>query len=126
MRALRSLWVLLALMVTFALPLLSLQHVAVAWAQAETVAVEVGAGGFSSQEVTVPAGTTVVWTNRGSSLESVVADDGSFDSFRLDPGEQFSFTFTAPGEFTYTSTFGSGATGTVIVTAAAAAATAIP
>ncbi len=123
MRAMRSVWVLLALVVTLALPLASLQHVAVARAQEETVAVEVGADGFSPQEVTAAAGTTVVWTNSGSSLESVAADDGSFDSFRLDPGEQFSFTFTTPGEFSYASTVGSGATGTVIVTEAAASET---
>ncbi len=128
MRALRSVWVLLALVVTLALPLVSLQQVAVAWAQAGSVAVEVGVDGFSPQKVTVPAGTTVVWTNSGSGLESVVADDGSFDSFRLDPGEQFSFTFKTAGEFTYSSTFGSGATGTVIVTDAATGAnpTAVP
>jgi plastocyanin len=119
MRALRSLWVLLALVVTLALPIASLQHVAIAWAQEETVTVEVGADGFTPQDVTIPAGTTVVWTNSGPSLESVVADDGSFDSFRLDPGEQFSFTFTTPGEFPYSSTFGSGAAGMVIVTEAA-------
>jgi plastocyanin len=119
----RSLWVLLTLVVTLALPLMSLQAASVVRAQEETVTVEVGVDGFSPQEVTVPAGTTVVWTNGGSSLESVVADDGSFDSFRLDPGEQFTFTFTEPGEVTYSSTFGSGATGTVIVTEAAASAT---
>jgi plastocyanin len=123
MRALRSLWVLLALVVTLALPLVSLQGASVVQAQEATVAVEVGPGGFSPQEVTVPAGTSIVWTNRGAGLESVVADDGSFDSFRLDPGEQFSFTFTAPGEFSYSSTFGSGATGTVIVTEEVASAT---
>lgn len=123
MRAMRSLWVFLALVVTFALPLVSLQAASVVRAQEETVAVEVGAGGFSPQEVSVPAGATVIWTNTGSSLESVVADDGSFDSFRLDPGEQFSFTFTTPGEFTYSSTFGSGATGTITVTEAAVAET---
>ena len=116
MRAMRSVWVLLALVVTLALPLISLQGVSVAWAQGATVSVEVGADGFSPSEVTVAAGTTVAWTNSGSGLESVVADDGSFDSFRLDPGEQFSFTFDTPGEFPYSSTFGSGATGTVIVT----------
>ncbi|MCA9879265.1 MAG: cupredoxin domain-containing protein [Thermomicrobiales bacterium] len=128
MHALRSVRVVLALVATLALPLALLQHVAVVLAQAETVTVEVGADGFSPQEVTVPAGTTVVWTNSGASLESVVADDGSFDSFRLDPGEQFSFTFDTPGEFTYSSTFGSGATGTVIVTGAdsASSPTAVP
>lgn len=120
MRAMRSVWLFVALVVTLALPLASLQGASVVRAQEESVSVEVGADGFSPQEVTVPAGTTVVWTNRGSSLESVVADDGSFDSFRLDPGEQFSFTFATPGEFTYSSTFGSGATGSVIVTDAAA------
>jgi plastocyanin len=80
MRALRSVWVLLALVVTLALPLVSLQQVAVAWAQAGSVAVEVGASGFSPQEVTVPAGTTVDWTNSGSSLESVVASSSALPS----------------------------------------------
>lgn len=123
MRATRSVWVLAALVATLALPLVSLQQVAVAWAQAGSVTVEVSADGFSPSEVSVPAGTTVVWTNSGSSLQSVVADDGAFDSFRLDPGEQFSFTFESPGEFSYSSTFGSGATGTVLVTEAETGAT---
>jgi plastocyanin len=123
MRAMRSLWVFLALAVTLAMPLLSLQQTFMARAQEATVNVDVGADGFSPQDITVPAGTTVVWTNTGTGLESVVADDGSFDSFRLDPGEEFSFTFDTPGEFPYSSTFGSGASGTIIVTAAAASET---
>lgn len=123
MRALRSVWVTLTLVVTLALPLVPLAYAPAAGAQEETVAVDVGANGFSPSEVTVTAGTTVVWTNTGSTLQSVVADDGTFDSFRLDPGEQFSFTFTAPGEFPYASTFGSGPTGTVTVTGAAASET---
>ncbi|MCA9878087.1 MAG: cupredoxin domain-containing protein [Thermomicrobiales bacterium] len=123
MRALRSVWVTLALVGTLVLPLVPLASAPAARAQEETVAVDVGADGFSPPEVTVAAGGTVVWTNTGTTLQSVVADDGSFDSFRLDPGEQFSFTFTAPGEFPYASTFGSGAIGTVIVTGEAASET---
>lgn len=116
MRATRSLWVFLALVVTLALPLLSLQAASDVQAQEETVAVDVSADGFSPQEITVPVGTTVVWTNTGNTFESVVADDGSFADYRLDPGEEFGFTFTTPGEFSYSSTFESEATGMVIVT----------
>src|SRR5687768_8704241 len=37
---------------------------------------------FEPAAVTVPAGTTVTWTNTGSRPHTVTADDGSFDSGR--------------------------------------------
>src|SRR5687767_7478951 len=56
---------------------------------------------FEPATITVPAGASVTWTNSGSRPHTVTADDGSFDSGRLDPGEQFSQTFDQPGTFTY-------------------------
>src|SRR5215213_4140216 len=56
---------------------------------------------FEPGTITVPVGATVTWTNTGSRSHTVTADDGSFDSGRLDPGEQFSQTFDKPGTFTY-------------------------
>ena len=47
---------------------------------------------FDPAALTVPAGATVTWTNAGNRPHTVTADDGSFDSGRLDPGEQFSQT----------------------------------
>jgi plastocyanin len=56
---------------------------------------------FEPAALTVPVGATVTWTNDGSRPHTVTADDGSFDSGRLDPGEQFRQTFDQPGTFSY-------------------------
>ena len=69
--------------------------------QDAAVAVQVVDFAFEPGTLTVPAGATVTWTNAGSRPHTVTADDGSFDSGRLDPGEQFSQTFDQPGTFTY-------------------------
>jgi hypothetical protein len=58
----------------------------------------------------------VTWTNAGSRQHTVTADDGSFDSGRLDPGEQFSQTFDQPGTFTYFCGFHPEMQGSVVVT----------
>src|ERR671912_2918648 len=71
---------------------------------------------FEPATVTVPAGATVTWTNAGSRPHTVTADDGSFDSGRLDPGEQFSQTFDQPGTFTYFCGFHPEMQGSVVVT----------
>src|ERR671912_3045573 len=71
---------------------------------------------FEPATVTVPAGATVTWTNAGSRPHTVTADDGSFDSGRLDPGEQFSQTFDQPGTFTYFCGFHPEMLGSVVVT----------
>ncbi len=46
-------------------------------------------------------GTTVRWVNDDAFAHSVVADDGSFVSDRIEPGEWFEFTFESAGEFAY-------------------------
>jgi plastocyanin len=56
---------------------------------------------FNPKTLTVAAGTTVTWTNNDSLTHTVTADDGSFDSANLRPGQQFSYTFTTPGTYTY-------------------------
>src|SRR5689334_2484604 len=40
---------------------------------------------FQPQTITVPAGTTITWTNNGTVPHTVTADDGSFDSGTLQP-----------------------------------------
>jgi plastocyanin len=71
---------------------------------------------FEPGTVSVPAGATVTWTNNGSRPHTVTADDGSFDSGRLDPGEQFSQTFDQPGTFAYHCGFHPEMQGAVVVT----------
>lgn len=57
---------------------------------------------FSPSNVTVTAGTRVVWTNVDpSNQHTVTSDGGLFDSGILAPGESFTFTFTAPGTYSY-------------------------
>jgi plastocyanin len=71
---------------------------------------------FEPGTVTVAVGSTVTWTNTGSRPHTVTADDGSFDSGRLDPGEQFSQVFDQPGTFSYFCGFHPDMQGSIVVT----------
>ena len=57
---------------------------------------------FTPPVLTVPAGTTVVWTNGDDSPHTLLAADKSFRSAALDTGDKFSYTFAAPGAYHYT------------------------
>jgi plastocyanin len=80
-----------------------------------TVEVQVVDFAFEPAMVMIDPGTTVTWTNAGDRPHTVTADDGSFDSGRLDPGEQFSFTFDQPGTFAYVCGFHPEMQGSVMV-----------
>jgi plastocyanin len=56
---------------------------------------------FDAAQVTVPAGTSVTWTNDGQAPHSATAVDGSFDTGLYDGGESESITFDTPGTFAY-------------------------
>jgi plastocyanin len=56
---------------------------------------------FGPATITVPAGTSVTWTNNDDDAHSVVADDKAFRSAPLDTGESYSFTFATPGAYAY-------------------------
>ena len=57
---------------------------------------------YSVNVLEVEVGTTVTWTNQDSGImHSVTAADGTFDSGLLAEGEDFSYTFTEPGEYEY-------------------------
>ncbi|MDE3088982.1 MAG: cupredoxin domain-containing protein [Chloroflexota bacterium] len=56
---------------------------------------------FDPQALTVRVGDTVTWTNMGSLVHTVTADDGSFDSGNLNPGDSWSFTFVKAGTFAF-------------------------
>ena len=56
---------------------------------------------FDPAEITVPAGTTVAWLNKGKEEHTVTADDKSFDSGMKRPGASWQRVFPRPGRFTY-------------------------
>jgi plastocyanin len=53
---------------------------------------------YQPGRLTVRAGSTVTWVNRGTNVHTVSAQDASFDSGPIGPGESFTFTFSRPGE----------------------------
>ncbi len=67
---------------------------------AET-AIKIDNFSFTPATVTIPAGTTVRWTNRDDIPHTVVSDDKIFKSKALDTDEQFTYTFTKPGTYSY-------------------------
>ncbi|MFT4710488.1 MAG: plastocyanin [Planctomycetota bacterium] len=86
------------------------------------VAVNAQSLAFSPQNLTVPAGTTVTWTNNdGAAAHTVTSTspDYGFDSGLFGPGQTFSRTFVRPGIYTYICIphVGFGMVGSVTVTA---------
>ena len=70
---------------------------------------------FSPAVITVPAGTSVRWTNRDDIPHTVVSDDKLFKSNALDTDEQFSYTFNKPGTYSYFCSIHPIMTGKVVV-----------
>lgn len=68
---------------------------------------------FSPATLTVPAGTTVIWTNNDTVDHSVNA--ATFNSQVLHPGDTFSYTFTQAGTYPYTCGIHPNMTGQIIV-----------
>jgi plastocyanin len=70
---------------------------------------------FGPQEITVPVGTTITWTNRDDIPHTIVSTDGVFKSKARDTDEKFSYTFTNPGTYTYFCSLHPKMTGRIIV-----------
>ena len=80
---------------------------------------------FQPMDLTVPLGSTVVWTNTGNNPHTTTSGNGSngtpnglWDSGIANPGGSFSYTFDAPGLYTYYCTihWAVGMVGTITVT----------
>jgi plastocyanin len=59
--------------------------------------------GYDPLNATVVMGVnnTVTWTNNDGTIHTVTANDGSFDSGYLSPGDSFTHTFTKAGVYEY-------------------------
>lgn len=58
---------------------------------------------FAPASLTIPAGTTVVWTNKDTAPHTVTVSSGpvKFSSPNLQQGDTFTYTFTQPGTYSY-------------------------
>lgn len=56
---------------------------------------------FSPALLTVPAGTTVTWTNNEAIAHTVTSNTGLFDSGIFNRGDTYSFTFNDKGIYEY-------------------------
>ena len=72
---------------------------------------------FTPAEVTVAAGEVVTWSNDAGQGHTATADDGSFDSAEIGPGDRFVTVFAEAGVYAYHCTIHPRMTGRVIVEA---------
>jgi plastocyanin len=84
-------------------------------ATAATSTVQIVRTGFVPATTTIENGDTVTWHNADSRSHQVVADNGSFVSPELAPGENYSFTFKASGTYRYRDVFDTRERGTITV-----------
>jgi len=75
---------------------------------------------FIPSQLTIPAGTTVIWVNDEQAKHTVSADDGSFDSSDQELGVRYTDTFAEPGTYRYFCRYhgdvgGVGMAGTIVV-----------
>src|SRR5829696_3170884 len=63
--------------------------------------VNIGDNFFDPPQSAVEPGSTITWTNNGDEPHTVTADDGSFDSERLNPGDSYTVAFGGQGTVTY-------------------------
>ena len=71
---------------------------------------------FTPKELTVKAGTTIVFRNRDDIPHSVVGSKGEFHSKALDTGDSFSFTFAKAGSYAYSCGLHPRMQGRIVVT----------
>jgi plastocyanin len=74
-----------------------------------------GAKAFGTGPMTVPAGTTVTWTNTDSLPHTSTSDGGTWDSGTIAPGKSFSAVLSKTGTFQYHCTIHPGMLGTITV-----------
>jgi plastocyanin len=70
---------------------------------------------FSPAEVTIPAGSTVVWVNRDDVPHTVVSNTKTFSSKALDTDDQYSHVFATAGTYPYYCSVHPHMTGQIIV-----------
>ncbi len=101
----------LALIVAFVL------HSRTATGQAAQPAAEIRVDNFTftPETLTVPANSTVTWTNKDDVPHVIASTDGLFRSKGLDTDDHYSFKFTKPGTYNYFCSIHPKMTGKIVV-----------
>jgi len=99
------------------LPLFVLALAAASPAGADDHQANVTASGFVPLNLKIPNGDRIVWRNNDKVNHQIVADDGSFSSAVLKPGESYAHVFVDPGTYRYHDGTKPTEKGTVDVTA---------
>ncbi|HEY8693745.1 MAG TPA: cupredoxin family copper-binding protein, partial [Chloroflexota bacterium] len=71
---------------------------------------------FKPAAITIPAGTTVTWTNKDIEQHTVTARDKAFNSDVVNNDKTFAYTFSKAGSFEYFCLIHPHMVGTVVVT----------
>ena len=79
-----------------------------------SVVVDISSFAYGPNDLTVPLGTSVTWTNHDPAPHT--ATGGSFDSGTLSTGDSAQVSFTTPGEFAYICSIHPSMTGRIVVT----------
>jgi plastocyanin len=86
-------------------------------ARADETQVKIDNFTFNPQQITVKAGTTVLWINGDDIPHTVTSKTMAFRSKALDTDDKFSFTFATPGKYDYFCSLHPHMTGTIVVEA---------
>ena len=70
---------------------------------------------FAPDDLNVTVGTTVTWMNTDSVAHTSTSNAAGWDSGIVNPGGQFSTTFSTPGTYQYHCAIHPGMVGTVVV-----------
>ncbi len=122
-------WNRAAIAMVFALLLGSLIAVGNATSASADVSVTIANFAFMPTPLTIPVGTTVVWTNQDAASHTATSDPGSafaFDTGTLAKGQSGKVTFNQVGTFPYHCMIHPNMVATVIVTGGAAPAPSAP
>lgn len=82
---------------------------------ASRVEVSIANFAYLPNNVTTGMGSTIVWTNRDTLAHTVTADDGSFDSGSIAPGDAFEQRFDKSKSYSYTCSFHPQMNGTLTI-----------
>jgi plastocyanin len=81
-----------------------------------TASVSIKNMAFTPGSLSIATGTTVMWSNNDTTINTVTADDGSFNSGNIAMGATYSRVFSSAGTFSYHSALHPEMTGKIVVT----------
>jgi plastocyanin len=110
----------MAALVAASIPVIGASGLTAVATAAHTALVQIDNFTFAPPELTVTAGTTVIWKNADDSPHRIADINGAYVSAALDTDDSFSHTFATPGVYKYICSIHPYMKGEIVVKAAAA------